>query len=56
MVKRYFHHTFSVQYPHTMDAILYRDVNKRHCGYHLLIAHSFVTLETNLHHRSICDM
>ena len=33
MVKRNLHHTFPVQSPHTMDAILFRDVNKRNCGY-----------------------
>ena len=33
MMKRYSHHTFSVQSPHTMDAILFRDVKKRNCGY-----------------------
>ena len=33
MVKRYSHHTFPVQSPHTKDAILFRDVNKRNCGY-----------------------
>ena len=33
MVKHYSHHTFPVQSPHTMDAILFRDVNKHHCGY-----------------------
>ena len=37
MVKRYSHHTFPVQSPHTMDAILFRDVNKRNCGYRPLI-------------------
>ena len=38
MVKRYSHHTFPVQSPHTMDAILFRDVNKRNCGYRPLTA------------------
>ena len=33
MMKRYSHHTFSVQSPHTMDAILFRDVKIRNCGY-----------------------
>ena len=44
MVKRYFHHTFSVQSPHTMDAILFRDVNKRNCGYRPLDCHNPITL------------
>ena len=33
MMKLYSHHTFSVQSPHTMDAILFRDVKIRNCGY-----------------------
>ena len=37
MMKRYSHHTFSVQSPHTMDAILFRDVKKRNSGYRPLI-------------------
>ena len=37
MVKRNLHHTFPVQTPHTMDAILFRDVKKRNCGYCPLI-------------------
>ena len=39
MVKRYSHHTYSVQSPHTTDVILFRYVNKRNCGYHPLEMH-----------------